>query len=189
TGAGWPAGWIAEVARTGAALPGAGFDWPGGWGGGLLLAGVTVAVVLVSGRLLRRRRWPVLAAAVLLVLFVVQPPAVTRVVTGWPPPGWRMVLCDVGQGDALVLAAGPGAAVLVDTGPDPLAVDRCLRVLGVDRVPLVVLTHFHADHTGGLAGVLRGRPVGLVETTALADPPAQAALVHRTAAAAGVPVR
>ncbi|GFH65857.1 hypothetical protein Srut_23710 [Streptomyces rutgersensis] len=189
TGAGWPAGWIAEVARTGAALPGAGFDWPGGWGGGLLLAGVTVAVVLVSGRLLRRRRWPVLAAAMLLVLFVVQPPAVTRVVTGWPPPGWRMVLCDVGQGDALVLAAGPGAAVLVDTGPDPLAVDRCLRVLGVDRVPLVVLTHFHADHTGGLAGVLRGRPVGLVETTALADPPAQAALVHRTAAAAGVPVR
>ncbi|AXQ59074.1 ComEC/Rec2 family competence protein [Streptomyces koyangensis] len=188
-GAGLPAGWIAEVARTGAALPGAGFGWPGGWGGGALLAVVTVAVVLAARRLLRGRRLVALAVAVLLVLFVVQPPGVTRVVTGWPPPGWRMVLCDVGQGDALVLSAGPGAAVVVDTGPDPLAVDRCLRVLGVSRVPLVVLTHFHADHTGGLAGVLRGRAVGLVETTALADPPAQAALVHRTAAGAGVPVR
>lgn len=189
--AGLPAGWIAEVARTGAALPGAGVGWPGGWGGGALLAVVTVAVVLAARRLLRGRR-PVavaVAVAVLLVLFVVQPPGVTRVVTGWPPPGWRMVLCDVGQGDALVLSAGPGTAVVVDTGPDPLAVDRCLRVLGISRVPLIVLTHFHADHTGGLAGVLGGRSVGLVETTALADPPAQAALVHRTAAQAGVPVR
>ncbi|AGI90697.1 N-hydroxyarylamine O-acetyltransferase [Streptomyces albidoflavus] len=188
-GAGLPAGWIAGVARTGAALPGAGFGWPGGWGGGALLALVTVVVVLAARRLLRGRRLVAVAVAVLLVLFVVQPPGVTRVVTGWPPPGWRMVLCDVGQGDALVLAAGPGAAVVVDTGPDPLAVDRCLRVLGISRVPLIVLTHFHADHTGGLAGVLRGRSVGLVETTALADPPAQAALVHRTAAGAGVPVR
>ncbi|MEU3358024.1 ComEC/Rec2 family competence protein [Streptomyces albidoflavus] len=140
--AGVPAGWIAEVARTGAALPGAGFGWPGGWGGGALLAVVTVAVVLAARRLLRGRRLVAVAVAVLLVLFVVQPPGVTRVVTGWPPPGWRMVLCDVGQGDALVLSAGPGSAVVVDTGPDPLAVDRCLRVLGVSRVPLIVLTHF-----------------------------------------------
>ena len=33
--------------------------------------------------------------------------------------------------------------------------DRCLRRLGVRRVALVVLSHFHADHVEGLPGVLR----------------------------------
>ncbi|MYR39104.1 MBL fold metallo-hydrolase, partial [Streptomyces sp. SID4944] len=40
--AGWPAGWIAWVARTGADLPGAEAPWPGGWAGAALLAGLTV---------------------------------------------------------------------------------------------------------------------------------------------------
>jgi competence protein ComEC len=31
---------------------------------------------------------------------------------------------------------------VVDAGPDPEPVDRCLRALGVTKVPLVVLTHF-----------------------------------------------
>ncbi|NDZ98165.1 hypothetical protein G3I28_02245, partial [Streptomyces sp. SID10116] len=37
-GASWPTEWIAGIARTGAALPGNGVDWPGGWRGGLVLA-------------------------------------------------------------------------------------------------------------------------------------------------------
>ena len=61
-------------------------------------------------------------------------------------------MCDVGQGDATVLAAGDGTGVVVDAGPDPTLVDRCLRALGVTRIPLVVLTHFHADHVAGLPG-------------------------------------
>ncbi|MEK8143192.1 MBL fold metallo-hydrolase [Streptomyces sp. M10(2022)] len=47
--------------------------------------------------------------------------------------------------------------VVVDTGPDPRLVDRCLRDLGITRVPLLLLTHFHADHVRGLTGALRGR--------------------------------
>lgn len=124
----------------------------------------------------------------LLTLVVVQPRPLVRTITGWPPPGWRMVMCDVGQGDALVLAAGEGAGVVVDAGPDPESVDRCLRSLGVTRVPLVVLTHFHADHVAGLSGVLRGREVGGIGTTGLEEPSDQAAAVRRAAAAAGVPV-
>ena len=80
-------------------------------------------------------------------------------------------MCDVGQGDALVLNVARGEAVVVDTGPDPTLVDRCLRRLGVTRVPLVLLTHFHADHVEGLPGVLRGRAVGVVVTSPLDDPP------------------
>ena len=37
-------------------------------------------------------------------------------------------------------------------------------------MPLVVLTHFHADHVDGLAGVLEGREVGEVEGTGLLEP-------------------
>ncbi|MFH0251905.1 ComEC/Rec2 family competence protein, partial [Streptomyces chitinivorans] len=111
-----------------------------------------------------------------------------RPLTGWPPPGWRLAVCDVGQGDALALAAGGGAAVVVDAGPEPETVDRCLRTLGVTSVPLLVLTHFHADHVAGLAGVLRGRAVGAIQTTTRGEPAGQAAAVRREAARAGVPV-
>ncbi|MGV9698457.1 ComEC/Rec2 family competence protein [Streptomyces sp. NPDC003470] len=186
--AGWPAGWIAGTARTGAALPGAGVDWPGGWTGAVLLALVTAGVLLVGRRLLRHPWWCGVCA-LLLVLAVVQPGPLPRVITGWPPPGWRMVMCDVGQGDALVLAAGPGAGVVVDAGPDPVLVDRCLRSLGITEIPLVVLTHFHADHVAGLPGVLRGRPVGAIETTGLEEPADQAGFVRRLAAARRIPVR
>ncbi|MFI8354153.1 ComEC/Rec2 family competence protein [Streptomyces cyaneofuscatus] len=183
--AGWPAGWIASVARTGADLPGAEAPWPGGWAGAALLALLTVLAVLLAPRLIRHP-WLCLAAALLLVLVVLRPVPLTRIMTGWPPPGWAYALCDVGQGDAMVLAAGEGTGVVVDAGPDARSVDRCLRDLGVTRVPLVILTHFHADHVRGLPGVLRGRAVGAVQTTSLDEPPEQAAFVRRTAAAARV---
>ena len=180
-GASWPTGWIADVARTGAALPGGGADWPGSWTGALLLALAVAALVLVGRRLLKYP-WLCGVCGLLLLLIVVAPAPLTRVITGWPPPGWRFAMCDVGQGDATVLAAGKGAAVVVDAGPDPKLVDQCLRTLGITRIPLVVLTHFHADHVAGLPGVLRGRSVGAIETTSFEEPADQAEFVRRAAA-------
>ncbi|MCC5476185.1 ComEC/Rec2 family competence protein [Streptomyces barringtoniae] len=185
--ASWPADWIAGVARTGAALPGAGVDWPGSWPGALLLAAVTVVVVLAGRRLMRHPWWCGLLG-VLLLLAVVRPAPLTRVITGWPPPGWRFAMCDVGQGDATVLAAGEGAGVVVDAGPDPVLVDHCLRQLGITRIPLLVLTHFHADHVAGLPGVLRGRSVAAIETTGFEEPADEAEFVRREAAARHIPV-
>jgi competence protein ComEC len=134
--------------------------------------------------LLLRRRFASLAVAVLLVAVVLRP--LGRL--GWPPSGWLLVACDVGQGDGLVLNAGSGAAVVVDTGPDPRLMDHCLDRLHVHYVPLVVLTHFHADHADGLPGVLHGRQVGEIETSPLPDPPDRAAAVTAEAAAASVDV-
>nr|WP_246620623.1 ComEC/Rec2 family competence protein [Streptomyces corallincola] len=185
--AGWPTGWIATVARTGAGLPGATVAWPGSWAGAFLLAGLTAALVMLARRL-PRSPWWYGALSLLLLLAVLRPAPLTRVLTGWPPPGWRYAMCDVGQGDATVLAAGAGTAVVVDAGPDPDAVDHCLRALGVTRVPLLLLTHFHADHVAGLPGVLRDRTVAAIETTPYEEPPDQAAFVHRQAAAHGIPV-
>jgi competence protein ComEC len=100
-------------------------------------------------------------------------------------------MCDVGQGDALVLAPSSTAdgAVVVDAGPDARVVDRCLRDLGVDHVALLVLSHFHADHATGVAGVLRGRRVDQILLSPLAEPEEQAARVRQVADDAGVPRR
>jgi competence protein ComEC len=67
--------------------------------------------------------------------------------------------------------------------------DSCLSDLGVTRIPLVLLTHFHADHVDGLPGVLHGRQVDAVEVSRLADPPEGVALVRRAAEAAGLTPR
>lgn len=181
---GVPAGWIADVATVGARAPAAAFPWPQSAGGAVALVGL-----LLAGRLVVGRRWPrrlALAAlaggcALLIGGRVVVPP-------GWPPSGWVLVACNVGQGDALVLSAGPGAAVVVDAGPEPEAVDRCLRTLGVRQVPLVLLTHLHADHVEGLPGVLRGRVVGEVQVGPLDEPAGEARRVRGWARVAGVPV-
>ena len=120
-----------------------------------------------------------------MVLVVVRP----LPTPGWPPDGWVMVACDVGQGDGLVLRAGEDTAVVVDAGPEPALIDRCLDRLGVERVPVVVLTHFHDDHVAGLPGVLADRVVGEVQVTGLRDPEQGAASVDTWASGSGVPVR
>ncbi|MBA0049869.1 MBL fold metallo-hydrolase [Streptomyces sp. AJS327] len=189
--ASWPTDAIAAIARAGARLPGAEIGWPSGWTGALWLALLLGGLLWVAG-LLRLPHRPLLCAccALLLAVALFRPAPLVRPLLGWPPPGWRMVACDVGQGDALVLATGErNTAVLVDAGPDPETVDRCLRILDVTSIPLLLLTHFHADHVGGLSGALRGRSVGAVQTTGLEEPPGQARAVRQTARAAGVPVR
>ncbi|MFE3503317.1 ComEC/Rec2 family competence protein [Kitasatospora sp. NPDC059160] len=202
--AGVPAGWLAFVGRRGAELPGGQLSWPGGWFGVATVALATLAACWVAPLLLprrvesgrpagARRRWAraVVTGVLLVVLLgvLLRPPQLARIATGWPPPGWRLVMCDVGQGDMLALSTGaPDSAVVIDTGPDPDAADRCLRELGITTVPLLLLTHFHADHVEGVPGVLRGRQVGAVEGTVLDDPPGEAARVTAWAAGAGVPL-
>jgi competence protein ComEC len=150
--------WISAVARWCAGLPYATVPWAGGVRGATGLAIATVVVLVIVKHASRRSSIAAGTAAVLVVTYV----AVRVVGPGWPPAGWDVVACDVGQGDAIVLSTGPGSAVVVDSGPEPDPVDRCLRRLGVEVVPLMVLTHSDADHVGGLEGILRGRDVGQI---------------------------
>ena len=182
--AAWCARWIIAVAERSASLPTAAVGWSAGPVGIAALTVLCTAVALLLSWLLARRAATVSMSGLLVVALLVPLPT-----PGWPPEGWVMVACDVGQGDGLVLNAGSGSAVVVDAGPDPRAIDSCLRRLGVRRVPLVVLTHFHADHVDGLAGVLRGREVGAIEVTPLADPLSGVHLVEAVAAEAGVQVQ
>jgi competence protein ComEC len=175
-----PTGWIVLVAERGAALPGASLPWQGG---AVLAVCLGVGLAVVTPVLLGSRWLSVLVCAALVAVLLRPGPLAT-----WPPTGWLVVACDVGQGDGLVLNAAPGQAVVVDTGVAPAAIERCLRDLGVVAVPLLVVTHFHADHVAGLEGVVAGRPVGAVLSTRVADPPEQAALLADWARAHGVPL-
>ncbi|MEV1332425.1 ComEC/Rec2 family competence protein [Micromonospora costi] len=177
--ASWPAWWLVLVARYGARLPAGTLPWPGGVPGALLLAGLTVALLVAVRRPVVRRLVAVVAVAVVLGALPVR-----LVARGWPPPGWVVVACAVGQGDTVVLPVSAGRAVVVDAGPEPAAVDGCLRRLGVREVPLLVVSHLHADHVGGIEGVFRGRRVTAVLTPDSGEPETGRALV-RSAAAAG----
>lgn len=185
TVAGVPTLGIAVVARVGAQVPFGAVPWPSGALGAVSLAALTLALVLLGPWLLRRARSrPVLAAAVLgLVLAGCWP----TTALAWPPPGWQLVMCDVGQGDAFVLRTGPASATLVDTGPPGGSVTSCLDRLGISALDAVVLTHDHADHVGALAEVLAGRRVGEVVVGPLRDPPPQASTIDRLTAQAQVP--
>ncbi|WP_348650327.1 ComEC/Rec2 family competence protein [Verrucosispora sp. WMMA2044] len=179
----WPAWWLVLVARYGARLPAGNLPWPGGVSGALLLAVLTVALVVAARRPVVRRLVAVCAVAVVLGALPVR-----VVAPGWPPDGWVVTACAVGQGDTVLLPVAAGRAVVVDAGPDPAAADACLRRLGVRRVPLLVVSHFHVDHTGGVAGIFRDRRVDTVLVPQWSEPVAGRDLVRGTAATHGTPV-
>lgn len=58
------------------------------------------------------------------------------------------------------LVTGPEKTLLFDTGSDGTLLRENLEKLGIDpgRIELVVLSHLHGDHTGGLTGLLQVNP-------------------------------
>lgn len=76
---------------------------------------------------------------------------------------------DVGQGDAAVLRTPNGHFVVIDAGPRDERFDAgasrvvpLLRREGADAVDVLVASHAHLDHVGGVGAVLRALPVGTV---------------------------
>lgn len=115
--------------------------------------GAAVVVGRVQGSVAGPVAGPVTRVVVATVVVAAVVAFVLPARSGWPGPGWAVVVCDVGQGESLLVRTGPASAVVVDTGPEPADVRRCLRRAGVRHVPLLVLTHLHADHVGGLPGL------------------------------------
>ncbi|MDZ8172448.1 ComEC/Rec2 family competence protein [Microbacterium sp. KSW-48] len=156
-----PAAWIAATAATVSALPGDQLPWIGGAGGALLLAALSAATGLALGLRgddVRRRRVRAACRGLLAAVGGVLAGTVALAGLLGPltvPPRWQILACDVGQGDAILLRSDE-RIVLVDTGPDPDALRGCLDRAGVDRLDLLVLTHFDHDHVGAWE-VVRGR--------------------------------
>ena len=76
-------------------------------------------------------------------------------VTSWPDERLHVTMCDVGQGDALVISLR-SAQIVVDTGRNIDKLSRCLS----EAVPFwdktietVVISHSDSDHDGALDGL------------------------------------
>lgn len=130
--------WLAEVASGWPQLSAVGFALV------MLLAGLTVW--------LPTRPLGVAVAVGFLVLQIVSSPDVVRP---------SIIALDVGQGDAILLL-GPETTILIDGGPDPGVMVNKLREYDVESVDLLVITHPHEDHQGGIDAVVDRWPIGAI---------------------------
>jgi competence protein ComEC len=148
-----------------AALPAAAVDVPAP--SGLALAAAAGAILLLPRALAPVAPGGPARAARLLAAGLAALAVAPTVAAGRPDGRLRILFLDVGQGDAALVRAPDGSALLVDTaGGGPGRADRgervvlpALRRLGVRRLAAVALTHAAPDHAGGLDAVLRGLPV------------------------------
>jgi len=150
-----PASWIAAVAGFTAGLPGARSPWPTGPLGIVLLIATSLAVlVLVLGAGPPRLRALARSAVIVTLIAYVATLAGTRLVADLSRPAdWQYALCDIGQGDAAVVRDS-GQVAVIDTGPKPERLQACFDQLGIDRIQLLVLTHYDLDHVGGVDAVI-----------------------------------
>jgi competence protein ComEC len=136
--------WLVLIASSFAALPAIEFE----------NHKFALVLFLILGYLLFKRSFKVIALLITLPIFLI---VVDRL--NWPGGHWQVASCDVGQGDAMVLALPKHSAVLIDTGPDSEKIESCLRKLHIKEISLLVLTHFHADHVAALDSVIRNHQI------------------------------
>lgn len=107
-----------------------------------------------------------------------------------PTPALSITALDVGQGDSVLIRTPSGFDILVDTGPDRRALDVLGRYLppGDRTIELLVLTHPHADHIGGVLPILDHYRVAQVWDPGVRSDTALARAVDRSLSALNVPV-
>jgi competence protein ComEC len=161
-------------------LPGvSAIEPPSAWGAGLS----TLAALGVGSLVMTRRS----GAAAVLVL---------AVVVGWWAAGFerralRVTFLPVGQGDGVVVELPDGGAMVIDAGgkvpfdpslseegralalmePGRRVVVPFLQRRGIRRVDVMVVSHPHPDHAGGLRAVAMAMPVGALWLAANVEHP------------------
>jgi competence protein ComEC len=88
-----------------------------------------------------------------------------------PNNQYRVIFCDVGQGDAILITAPNNIQVLIDGGPDQRILEKLGKYMPYnDRtIEAVMVTHPHADHLAGLLEVAKRYRIGQVIETDMPD--------------------
>lgn len=100
-----------------------------------------------------RRRLAGTITAILMIAIAIICLFGSQILKARPPAGLRAVFFDVGQGDAALVQAEDGAAILIDGGPEADSAISALRSYGVAGIDLMVVSHPHSDHINGLLTV------------------------------------
>ena len=159
--------WLLSVSHWAVALH-AGWepDWripaPPWWLAWLLVGALIVAALRGRGRFTKIAAWAAVTAALTVITLH---PFVPKIAPG----RFELNVIDVGQGDSLLAAFPDGKLMLVDAGGIPVfgtarksgidpgedVVSPYLWTRSIKRLDVVVMTHAHEDHMGGMSAVLR----------------------------------
>jgi len=155
---GLPAELIGQIAHFSAGLHGAARPWPSGSFGIVLaiMQATVLCILLIAGRETEHLRVRQLSLGLLGALFVFIAALIVPATLFYREPiatDWNIAMCDVGQGDAVVINVGEHQGWLVDAGPPDGNVVQCLKRLNITALPKIFVTHSHADHFGGIKAV------------------------------------
>lgn len=149
-----PAEWVGQTATVLSRFPEANIPWLEGPVGSLVaacLSGLFFLVTLSPHTTVRRFSAATLAVSV--AIWATTSLTSTLRFSAAIPTDWSIAACNVGQGDGLVLRS-QGKIAVIDVGRKPEPFRHCLEQLGIQRIDLLVLTHFDQDHVGGLEAVM-----------------------------------
>ena len=112
-------------------------------------------------------RVPLSKSKILILLLLLWASLIWTAVLYKPARLLRATFLDVGQGDSTFFQFPYGGNMLIDGGTGGKydmgkRVVAYLRRQGVRRIDILLLSHPHDDHVGGLITVLKNFPVGLV---------------------------
>ncbi|MFV1883987.1 MAG: DNA internalization-related competence protein ComEC/Rec2 [Balneola sp.] len=110
-------------------------------------------------------RWKWLSVSLFLFVVVLG----EGVINNLKQPLLKVIIFDVGQGDAALIQSPNGRNILIDAGiwspgfnSGESIILPHLKEAGIEKLDAVILSHPHADHIGGILSLIEGIEIGTI---------------------------